>query len=44
LIATGITGVLGANININGNSTIFPITASSAKPNWKDLVLKLIGS
>jgi prepilin-type N-terminal cleavage/methylation domain-containing protein len=44
LIATGITGVLAANLNINGNSTFFPVTASSTKPNWKNLVLKLIGS
>lgn len=44
LIATGISGVIAANLNVNGATTFSPIIASSTKPNWKDLVLKLIGS
>ena len=44
LIATGLSGVIGANVTINGATSLLPISSSSGKPSWQDLILKLIGT
>jgi prepilin-type N-terminal cleavage/methylation domain-containing protein len=48
LIATGLSGVIGANVTINGNddddTSFLPVSSSSGKPSWQDLILKLIGT
>lgn len=43
IISNGISGVIAANLHINGNTTFLPVN-DATKPNWKELVMKLIGS